>query len=71
MNKPLAKLKVVTDNAKLLLAEGTPMNVLIEGNQIAQISAEPIDSSAEALHIGSDGVSYHYGPLDTGELRYS
>lgn len=57
---------VVFENVRVF--DGTaltaPMNVLIEGNQISQISVEAIDSGAETIHIAGDGRTLMPGMID-------
>ncbi len=42
----------------------TPMNVLVEGNQIARISAEPIDAGAETVQVNGDDRTLMPGLID-------
>lgn len=57
---------VVFDNVRVF--DGTkltaPVNVLVEGNQIAKISAEPITTTGVATHIAGDGRTLMPGLID-------
>ncbi|OSP53962.1 amidohydrolase family protein [Pseudoruegeria sp. SK021] len=57
---------IVFENVRVF--DGTaltdPMNVLVEGNHIAQISADLIDAGAEAVHISGDGRTLMPGLID-------
>lgn len=57
---------IVFENVRVFdgAALTAPMNVLVEGNQITQISAERIDSGAEAVHIIGDGRTLMPGLID-------
>lgn len=57
---------IVFENVRVFdgTALTTPMNVLIEGNQIAQISADAIVSEAETIHIAGDGRTLMPGLID-------
>ncbi len=57
---------IVFDNVRVFdgAALTAPMNVLVEGNEIARISANPIDAGTEALHINGDGHTLMPGLID-------
>lgn len=61
-----ANSSIVFDNVRIFDGTGLtePMNVLVEGNQIARISAEPIDTGAGALHVTGDGRTLMPGLID-------
>lgn len=56
----------VFDNVRIFdgAALTAPMNVLVEGNQIAKISAEPIAAAAMATRIAGDGRTLMPGLID-------
>jgi imidazolonepropionase-like amidohydrolase len=57
---------VVFDNVRIFdgAALTEPMNVLVEGNKIARISAEPISTDAAATRIAGDGRTLMPGLID-------
>lgn len=57
---------VVFDNVRVFdgAALTEPMNVLVEGNKIARISAEPISTDAGATRIAGDGRTLMPGLID-------
>lgn len=57
---------VVFDNVRVFdgAALTEPMNVLVEGNKIARISAEPISTDAAATRIAGDGRTLMPGLID-------
>jgi len=57
---------VVFDNVRIFdgAALTEPMNVLVEGNKIARISAEPITTDAGATRIAGDGRTLMPGLID-------
>lgn len=57
---------IVFDNVRIFNGATltTPMNVLIEGNQIVKISAEPIITVATATHVAGGGRTLMPGLID-------
>lgn len=57
---------IVFENVRVFdgAALTAPMNVLIEGNQIAQVSEDPIDSDADTVHINGHGRTLMPGLID-------